>query len=178
MTGQVPEDLLLLGKVIRPHGLDGALRVLSFAESEKSFLKAGVLFIRSVTGETRKHEIRSIKPHKKVLLLELEALSSLEEAEKYRDADILIDRDTLQREEGDEYFWFELLGLDVYLKGGTYLGKIGQIVPSQRYDIYVVNEGKREVMIPATHEFIEKIDLENKRMVIHDREGLLDLNEV
>ena len=178
MSGHVPEDLLLLGKVVRPHGLDGTLRVLSFAESEKSFLKAGVLFIRSITGEIRKHGIRSIKPHKKVFLLELEALSSLEEAEKYRDADILVDKGTLERKEGDEYFWFELLGLDVYLKGGTYLGKIGQIVPSGSHDIYVVTEGKREVMIPAIHEFIEEIDLENKRMVIQEKEGLLDLNEV
>jgi 16S rRNA processing protein RimM len=178
LSGHVPEDLLLLGKVIRPHGLDGILRVLSFAESETSFLNAGVLFIRSVTGETREHGIRSIKPHKKVLLMELEEVSSLEEAEKYRNADILISKETLEREEGDGYYWFELLGLDVYLKGGTYLGKIGQIFPSGSHDIYVVTEGKREIMIPAIHEFIEEIDLEKKRMIIQEMEGLLDLNEI
>jgi 16S rRNA processing protein RimM len=41
-----------------------------------------------------------------------------------------------------------------------------------------VVEGQREILIPATHEVVKEIDLENKKMVVSAMEGLLDLNEV
>jgi ribosomal 30S subunit maturation factor RimM len=42
----------------------------------------------------------------------------------------------------------------------------------------VVQEGKKEVLIPAIHDVVKEIDLINNRMIISEVEGLLDLNEV
>ena len=168
----------MVGKVIRPHGLDGVLRIFSYAESEKIFLNPGIVYIRLGRGEPSEHRVRSIKPHTNIFLLKLEELSSLEEAEKYRDATIFVSRDALAREEGDGYYWFDLLGIQVHLNTGEYVGKISHIFPTGGHDIYVVTDGDREVMIPASHDIVETIDLENKRMIIREMEGLLDLNEV
>ena len=168
----------MVGKVIRPHGLDGVLRIFSYAESEKTFLNRATVYIRPGRGEPREHRVRSIKPHKNIFLLKLEELNSLEEAEKYRHAAIFIRRDALAREEEDGYYWFDLLGIQVHLTTGEYVGKISHIFPTGGHDIYVVTDGDREVMIPASHDVVETIDLENKRMTIREMEGLLDLNEV
>jgi 16S rRNA processing protein RimM len=164
--------------VIRPHGLDGVLRIFSYAESEKIFLKEGRVFLRCGEEEALEHKVRSIKPHKNIFLLDLEALGCREDAEKYRGASIFVRKDALGREEDDEYFWYELLGLGVYLNTGEYVGEIMRIFPAGGHDIYVVARGKREMMVPAVHEFVESIDLENRRMIIRETEGLLDLNEV
>ena len=109
--------------------------------------------------------------------MELEGLTSIDEAEECRGADILIKKEGLAREEG-EYFWFELLGLDVYLDTGEYLGSICQIMSTGSNDIYVVRKGVSEILVPAIYEIVERIDLENRRMIISDMEGLLNLNEV
>ena len=45
-------------------------------------------------------------------------------------------------------------------------------------DIYIVREGKKEILIPALYGVIKKIDLENRKMIVVDMEGLFDLNEV
>jgi 16S rRNA processing protein RimM len=173
-----PEDLLLMGKVVRPHGVEGALRIKSYAQSEESFLSAGTVFLRSSSGQTWEYVVSSVRPHKNILLLKLEGLNTLEEAEKYRGAAILIKRDALPQEGDEEYFWHELIGLQVYLSGGEYVGTIKHILPTGSNDIYVVQEGKKEVLIPAIHDVVKEIDLINNRMIISEVEGLLDLNEV
>lgn len=109
--------------------------------------------------------------------MELEGLTSIDQAEVYRGAEILIRKEALERED-DEYFWFELLGIRVYLDRGEYLGTISQIIPTGSNDIYVVKKGAKEILVPATYEIVEQIDLENGRMIISEIEGLLDLNEV
>ena len=167
-----------MGRVVRPHGIEGALRIKSYAQSEESFLDAGTVFLRSSHGETREYAVASVKPHKNILLIKLEGLNTLEEAETYRGAAILIKRDSLPREGEGEYFWHELIGLEVYLSGGEYVGTLKHILPTGSNDIYVVQGGRSEVLIPAIHEVVKEIDLINIRMVISEVEGLLDLNEV
>jgi 16S rRNA processing protein RimM len=173
-----PENLLPLGKVIRPHGLQGILRIWSYSRSEKSFSDAGAVYLQSCIGEIEKYTVLSVKPHKNIFLMKLKELTSLEKAEGYRGAAILIREDHLRHENEDEYFWHELIGLSVYLDSGRYIGTIAHILPTGSNDIYLVREGKKEVLIPAIYDVVKEIDLANKRMIICELEGLLDWNEV
>jgi 16S rRNA processing protein RimM len=173
-----PENLLLMGEVIRPHGLEGLLRIKSYAESEESFLGAEMVFLQKGSAEPREYAVTSVRPHKNVHLLKLRGVDSLEEAEELKGAKILIGKDTLNSKGRNEYFWYELIGLEVYLSRGEYVGKIKHILPTGSNDIYVVQEGNKEVLIPAIHDVIQEIDLTKKRMIISNVEGLLDLNEV
>ena len=169
--------LLLIGKVIRPHGWRGLLRIFSYARSEASFLGTETVFFRSDSGQIHEHSVTSVKPYKNIFLMKLEGVNSGDEAEEYRGAEILIRKDALRRGK-DEFFWYELLGLKTYLDGGGYLGAISQIISTGSNDIYVLKNGDKEFFIPATTEVVKEIDLKNKKMIISDMEGLLDLNEI
>jgi 16S rRNA processing protein RimM len=149
-----------------------------YARGEASFADAGSIFLKSIlSDEIREHGLISIKPHRNFFLMELEGLNSRYDAEGYSGSEILVRKDALTSEE-NEFFWFELLGLDVYLDTGEYLGMISQIIPAKGNDFYVVKGETKEILIPATYEVINKIDLEGKKMIISAIEGLLDLNEV
>ena len=177
--GASPHGLILLGKVLRPHGLEGSVRIWSHAESENSFLVAETVFLKTVSGDLRQYRVISVMPHKgkNLFLMKLEGLNSREAAEQYRGSEILCDREAFQRGE-DEYFWHELLGLEVYLETGEHIGNVSEIIPSGQYDIYVVRGGGKEVYLPATYETIQDIDLKNGKMIVTPAEGLLELNEV
>lgn len=166
-----------MGKVIRPHGRKGLLRVSAYAGPEATFLDVGTFFLRSVSGEVREHAVISAIPQKNFFLLELGGVCSRNEAEEYRGAEVLIRKEDLSREDG-EYFWHELLGLRVHLDNGEYLGRIFQILSKGGNDLYVIRDKNKEIFIPATYEVIKEIDLENGKMIISAMEGLLDLNEV
>jgi 16S rRNA processing protein RimM len=171
------EDLVLVGKVIRPHGLKGLVTIESYAESKETFLNAGEVFLAGTSGETEKHGVISVTPGKKFFLLKLKGVDSREQAEAYRGGNIHIQRRRLSRQ-SDEYFWFELIGLSVYLDTGRRVGTVRHILQASGHDIYVVHEGEKEILIPAVREVIKEVDLDNKKIVITGMEDLLDLNEV
>ena len=173
-----PDNLLLVGKVIRPHGLEGLLRIRSYAQSEKSFLNAGTVFLKTASGETHEHAVLSVSPHQSIFLLTLKGLDSLEEAEKYRGAAIYIGKESLRRETDDEYFWHEIIGMRVYLTSGEFIGTIKQVIPTGSNDVFVVRKEKSEILVPGIHEVVQEIDLQGKKMIIDAMEGLLELNEV
>ncbi len=177
MKSGLSGNLLLLGKVIRPHGLEGLLRVWSYARSEASFLDAGEIILKPVSGNAHEYRVLSVRPHKNVLLVQLEGVDSLEQAEEFRGSEVLVRSEAITREEG-EYFWHELIGLKVFLDSGEYLGAISRIIPAGSHEIYVVGSGEKEIFVPATYEVVRDIDLENETMTISAMEGLLDLNEV
>ena len=166
MSEVSPEKLLLLGKVVRPHGLAGLLKVWSYAQSEESFLKAGRVFLKSDDGEFQEFTIISITPHKKTFLLKLKEMISLREAEDYRGAEIYVSRSALSHDREDEYFWFDLIGMRVFSDQGDYVGTIEQILSTAAHDLYVARKGDNEILIPAIHEVVEKIDIENRKMTI------------
>jgi len=172
-----PEALLLIGRVIGPHGVRGLLKIESYAHSEETLLTAGRIYLKQSSGKISEYEIVSAVPHRGGALIRVEGLDSREQAEAYCGAEILIRKATVSRDD-DEYFWHELIGLRVYLETGRYLGTLEEIVSTAANDIYVVREGKEEFLIPAIHDVVKTIDLENGKMILSEVEGLLDLNEV
>jgi len=171
------DKLLVLGKVIRPHGLEGLLRVWSYSSSEASFIDAEEIYLRHVSGKLSRYRVLSVSPHKNILLMNLEGMNSIDQAEELRGAEVLVRYEAITCEEG-EYLWHELIGLKVFLDTGDYLGAISGIIPAGSNEIYVVGTGEDAIFLPATHEVVQEIDLEKGKMTISAMEGLLDLNEV
>jgi 16S rRNA processing protein RimM len=168
--------MLLLGKILRPHGLEGVVRVWSYARSGASFLEAGEILLRPVLGRPRSYKVLSAKPHKNILLMQLEGVDSLEQAEELRQAEILVRAEAVTREEG-EYFWQELIGLKVFLDTGEYVGDVSRIISAGGNEIYAVGHGIKEIFFPATHDVVKEINLEQGKMIVSAMEGLLELNE-
>ncbi len=177
MNVGVHDNLLLMGKVLRPHGLEGLLRIASYAESERSFLVAGKVYLQLPSGSLHEEEVLSVRPHKGGYLMRLKGLSSIQDAEIYPGASIFVPKEAIGSTQEGEYFWHEIIGLGVYLSSGKYIGEVRHILPTGGSDVYVVGMGDSEIFIPATHEVVESIDIPGKRMIISEVEGLLDLNE-
>jgi len=147
-----------------------------YSGSGDSIKNAGTVYFKSVSEVIHGYGVVSITAHKNIFLLDLEELNSVDEAETYKGSEIFIKKETLDREESS-YFWYEILGLDVYLDTGEYVGSISRIIPAEGNDIYLIKKGKKEAYIPAIHEVVKEIDLRNGKMTISPMEGLLDLNE-
>lgn len=169
------KDLILIGHVIRPHGLAGLLRIVSYAQSTETFLRAGSVFLSIDKKGFLKEKVVSVKPHGSTCILRLSHINSIDQAERYKGAEILIRKESLLKEEGDEFFWYELIGLDVYLLSGQYLGVIKKIFPTGGNDVYVVEGQGKEFLIPAIHQVVKEINIGDRKMIISPIKGLLDI---
>lgn len=172
------EKLLLVGKVLKPHGVKGLLNVWSYARTIESFLHSEKVFLKQEHQEPVKYTVLDVRPHKNSFLMKVEGVESYEDADSLRDSDILVDKEHLAKNSDGEYYWFELINMKVYLESGRYLGVIQGILPTGSNDVYVVRQDDAEFLIPAIHDVILKIDLNKGEMIIRAIDGLLDLNEV
>jgi 16S rRNA processing protein RimM len=171
------DSLLLIGKVIRPHGLAGLLKISSYAQSPETFINSGAVYLESGSGALSEHRVSSIRPQKNFFLLKLEGVNTLEESEPYRGAEIYINKERLSGKEAGEYFWFELIGIKAYSTSGELIGTVRNVFSTRSNDVYVIENEKKEILVPATHGAVREIDLENERMIISEMEGCIDLNE-
>ncbi len=147
-----------LGKVTGVHGLNGMLKVASFAESADTFEKGRRIVIKS-GEEERSYLILHASPHRQGVLLSLEGIENRDQAEALVGKEILINRDQLPEPEEESWYWQDLMGLDVvdHIKG--YLGKITHMFRTGANDVLVITDKDRETLVPMHKYFVESVDM-------------------
>lgn len=168
------EDLLQAGVITTTHGIRGEVKVFPTTDDVHRFedLDSVLLY----TGrDYMKLEIENVKYFKQYAILKFKGIDNINDIEKYKGRSLYVTRDQAIPLEEDEYYIADLIGLDVYLESGEKFGVLKDVMETGANDVYIVEteEGK-EVLIPAIHECVLDIDVEENRMEIHLMDGLLD----
>ena len=146
-----------IGKVGRPHGIDGAFFVEQPSDDTR-WWKTGATFLAGGTPiEVVAHRTSSGRPVIKV------------EPPVERGALLEVERDDLPPTEEDEYYAFELVGLEVVEENGRALGTVKAVNPGVANDVLELDTG---VLLPMVEECVRTIDLDGKRIEI--AEGFTD----
>ncbi len=72
----------------------------------------------------------------------------------------------------DEYYWQDIIGLNVFSEEGKHLGRIESIFPTGSNDVYVCKGGPREILLPAIADVIRQIDIPRGIMTVKVPKGL------
>jgi 16S rRNA processing protein RimM len=115
-----------------------------------------------------------MKPHKGNVLLRLQGLDDIDSVQPLVGCEVLLDRKDLTVLPDDEYYWFQLEGLEVEDLHRGPLGRLDEVMTTAAHDIYVVHGPHGEVLIPAVAEFIAEIDPKAGRMLVDLPEGLVE----
>jgi len=164
---------VLIGKIVGVHGMKGTNKFRSYAESLSVFNPGRSLLIRDSRSRQTSIEINWVKPHTKTPLISFKGVIDRDQAEALIGAELFIPETELPELDEDTYYWFELIGLEVYTTEEEYLGRIASIMPTGSNDVYVVRDKKKEVLIPALESVVVEINLEHKRMQVNLPEGLI-----
>ena len=168
------EDLLQAGVITTTHGIRGEVKVLPTTDDVHRFEDLDSVLLD--TGrDYMKLEIENVKYFKQYAILKFKGIDNINDIEKYKGRSLYVTRDQAIPLEEDEYYIADLIGLDVYLESGEKFGVLKDVMETGANDVYIVEteEGK-EVLIPAIHECVLDIDVEENRMEIHLMDGLLD----
>ena len=118
-------------------------------------------------------EIQNSRPHKQHLLVKFANIDSIGEAKKLIGQELTITRSELRSLPQDQYYTFQLIGLDVLTTEGKYVGQITDIMATASNDVYIVKGERGEVLLPAIDDVVKSVDLEKGEMVIEAIKGLL-----
>ena len=164
-----------VGVIAGTHGLRGEVKVFPTTDEPARFLDLEKVILD--TGrEERTLSIRSVKFFKKFVILGFKGMDRIEDVEKLKGAELLINReDAIPLEEG-EYFIPDLLGLRVVTDDGRELGVIKDVIETGANNVYdVQNEDGARILIPAIPQCILDVRLEEGDMTVHLVPGLENL---
>lgn len=167
--------LVAVGKIVRAHGVRGAVKVFAYGETLRGLSPGAELSVRHPSGRpASKLTMVEVKPQGRHLLIRFEGILGMEPAQDLAGADLLITEDRLPPLDEGEFYHYQLIGLDVITTQGKPVGTIRSIMETGSHDVYVVGRQGGEALIPAVEEIIREIDLKERRMVIDPPEGLID----
>ncbi len=168
MTAPVPdpEDLVAIGRVLRPHGLRGELRLQVLTDFPERFEDTDEVWLVPPHGPARNLAVEGVRYHTKVLLLKLAGVDDPETAARYRGWLVSVPEDQLVELEPGEFWHFQLEGLEVRDEAGNVLGQLTEVLPTPGHDLYTVRGGDSELLIPAVAEYVRSVNLETGVMVV------------
>jgi len=170
----VGEDFIVIGRISKPHGVKGEISIEYFnPEDPQLFSHYHMIFLQGDEGSLSPYRVLSVRPHKRFILAQLEGIRTGAEAEQLRGKKVLVDPRELPPLEADEYYWKDILGMRVVSETGKDVGTVREIVPTGSNDVYVIQKGAQEFLIPATKDVIMSIDVKARTMIIRPLEGLL-----
>ena len=164
-------DEVLIGEVMRPHGLSGELKIYPLTTDSERFLKLREVILRR--GEIdQRFKIISARMQMDLVFLTIEGIDSIDQAEKFRGWEVRIDRSEVPPlKEG--WYYFELEGMQVY-EGNELLGTLSQVLETGANDVYLVKGTKGEICVPALKSVVQHVDVSARRMDVILPPGLLE----
>ena len=169
------EELIPVGKIIGTHGIKGQLKIRSYSGNVESLHSARTVVLKSVDGTLREFMLKSFNANSGKFIIGLQDFDDIDQAKLLMGSELCIKRGNLPKLTDDEYYWSDLIGLQVITDSGTLLGTIADIFETGSSDIYVVRDNSREYLIPAIADVVKQVDLAGGKIIITPLEGLLDL---
>jgi len=166
----MPQDsrFIIVGRVVAPWGVRGEVKVEVMTDFPDR-LSA----LEEVHIDGYPVSIEKSRWHKGKVIIKLATVDSIEAAEKLRGRFLEIPQSRLRPLPQDQYYQFQLMGLEVWTTDGKLLGQIADILPTGSNDVYVVHGEQGELLIPAIEGVVKSVELETGRVIVELIEGLL-----
>ncbi len=166
------QDLVNIAKISGTHHLKGILKASSVLEQCNLVIGQSVI-LELVNGVQKLYSVRNCERiNNKMILIDLEGINSINEAKPLLGSKVFIRRDILGNVSEDEYFLVDLIDMNVVDNNSGLIGKVIDVFATGAHDIYVVQDGENEIMIPAVEQFVKKIDFDKKEILVELIEGM------
>jgi 16S rRNA processing protein RimM len=176
--GREDPGFLTVGRLGRPHGIDGEMMVWPLTDHPESTFAPGVVLLPgddAPDAELPPLEIVGSRPFQQGWLVTFEGVDTRTEAETLRGCYLYRTLGDVEPLAEGEVFQHELLGLEVVTLSGEAVGKVTEIYETRPADLLEVRGTGGTHMIPLTKDIVVDIDLAGGRLVVDPPEGLLDL---
>jgi 16S rRNA processing protein RimM len=168
-------SLLWVGRIVKTQGIKGQVRLFASGEGGIGpFPKGTIVYLKDQKGTEKKRlTVESSRVQRSVTILGFQEIRRIEEAQELVGYSVFIAKENLAPLPPDEFYAYQLLGLQVKTDRDVLLGTLEEILPTGSNDVFVVRKDGQEILLPATDEVVIRVDLEKKEMTVRLLDGLL-----
>ena len=153
------DEVLVMGRIASPFGVRGWLRVSAFTAVADQLLDYSPWYL-NLQGQWQAVKPLAGRPHGKGLVVQLQTCHDRDAAAALTGTDIGIYRSQLPPVDSDEYYWTDLVGLQVVSIDGRMLGVVDNLLETGANDVLVVR-GEHQCLVPYIKgQVVKSVDLE------------------
>ena len=151
---------LKVGKIVNTHGIKGEVKVIPLTDDPRRFD-----YLDHVLINGNEVKIENCKYQKDRVIVKLENINSIEEAERLKEKYMEVERENAVELDEDCYFFADLKECTVYDTEGKEIGPIYDIIQTKNNDVYWIRKPK-ELLIPVLKDIVMDINIDDKKIII------------
>jgi 16S rRNA processing protein RimM len=157
-------EKILIAKIQAHQGLNGWLKIYSYSESIEKFSKYKYFFVLNNKKYIRLDVEDSLI--NKSIKIKFKNFNSREDSNDYIGKDIYISEDQLDKLKENQFYWNDLIGLNVYLDNEEKIGVVADMIETGSNDVLVI-KGDDEILIPYIFgESVKNVIIEENKIII------------
>lgn len=161
--------MIVLGRITAPFGIRGWVKIQVFGDDPQTWACMPCWWLgaeeKSADADWRQRPVAECKPHGKGLVVRFDGIEDRNAAEQLARLYVGAPRETLPKTEENEFYWADLVGLDVVNQAGERLGHVAELVRTGAHEVLDVRDadGSRRLM-PFVAAVIKEVDLAGRRI--------------
>ena len=160
------KEYLRVGVILRPHGVKGAVKVLSLSDDPGRFRALSDAYLEVSTGKYESVKAKNVTVSGEDVYLQLSGYDDRDAVERLRNKYICVDRSNARKLPEGEYFVVDLIGCNVVDTNGLNYGTLKEVYFTGANDVYEI-KGEKTLMLPALKKVLKEVDIENKKITLH-----------
>ena len=173
---ELPADAVEVGRIADAWGVKGWFKVLPHSASPEALFSSKRWYLlpseqgaKTFSG-TVLLRVREAKEHSDTIVASAREIDDRSAAEALKGARVFVPRSSFPTAGADEYYWVDLIGLEVVNREGLVLGRVKELLSTGPQTVLVIDyleDGKAmERMIPFVSAYVDGVDLPGKRITV------------
>jgi 16S rRNA processing protein RimM len=175
-SAELPADAIEVGRIADAWGVKGWFKVLPHSASPEALFSSKRWYLLPTERGTKTFtgtvllRVREAKEHSDTIVASAHEVDDRSAAEALKGARIFIPRSSFPTASTDEYYWVDLIGLQVVNREGVALGQVKELLSTGPQTVLVIeyteNGKAMERMIPFVSAYVDGVDLPGKRITV------------
>lgn len=167
------KDCFYLGRITKPFSYKGELVLFLDVDDLSRYEDLEFVYL-DIYNRLVRYDILSSRIHGSKLVVAFKDVS-VQEANMLVGKQMYLPLDMLEPLSGNQFYFHEVIGFEVFDKDKGDLGHIQEIIDNNAQPIMSINSNGTEILIPLTDSIIKKVDRQNRSFFIQAPEGLIDI---
>ncbi len=169
--------LVAVGVISKVFGLKGEVKVHSYSRSAEEIEQLREVLVGRSDSSTVKMKVERLSPRGNDVYLKFAGIDDRTASESLIGHFLFVEEADRKHLADGEFFIDDIIGMSVVDLRKNRLGIIANVVTLPAQDMYVVNTGRSEIMVPAVKSIVRSVDMKSRTMTIDPPEGLFNGNE-
>ncbi len=167
-------EYICIGKIINTHGIKGELKIQSYSDFDDERYRKGRLVYIEKDGQYHPVKCITYRIHKGFPLVSFEGMQNINLVEHFKECLVYVKSEDRQSLPAGEYYRTDLVGLSCVDEDGNVLGTCVEVEETNgaQNNFRIRDDAGNEFLVPHVPLFVKKIDMEERKIVIHMVEGL------